>query len=380
MAVKVRERPRGSGIYWIIIDHKGTRKAKKVGKNKKLAQEAAEIIEAKLVLRDFGLLDENETETPTFGDYAQTWITVTVPATCKPSTLADYQSILDNHVLPVFRKMHVTEINRLMVKNFLMNKIKAGYAQSTVSHMKSAVSGILNLALDDEVIVANPALRLGKIFRAQNIQDGVDPLTREELAILLQTFGDHYPEHYPLALTLARTGLRLGEALALRWGDIDFKGRFVTVQRNFSRGKIETPKSGKSRRVDMSRQLTDTLQALRHQRKLETLKDGWRKIPDWVFINQDRNPLDVNNWRNRIFYKVLDRAGLRKVRIHDLRHTYASLLIQAGESLAYIRDQMGHHSIKVTVDIYGHLTPGGNKEAVDKLDDPQASFARIRNA
>jgi integrase len=70
---------------------------------------------------------------------------------------------------------------------------------------------------------------------------------------------------------------------------------------------------------------------------------------------------------------------LRKVRIHDLRHTYASLLIQAGESLAYIRDQMGHHSIKVTVDIYGHLAPGGNKEAVDKLDDSPAAFAKITN-
>jgi len=62
-------------------------------------------------------------------------------------------------------------------------------------------------------------------------------------------------------------------------------------------------------------------------------------------------------------------AELRHVSIHDLRHTYASLLLQAGESMAYIRDQLGHYSIKVTVDIYGHLVPGGNKEAVDRLDD-----------
>ena len=67
--------------------------------------------------------------------------------------------------------------------------------------------------------------------------------------------------------------------------------------------------------------------------------------------------------------KALKKAGLRRIRIHDLRHTYASLLIQAGESLAYVRDQLGHHSIKVTVDIYGHLDPEGNKQAVDKLDD-----------
>ena len=77
----------------------------------------------------------------------------------------------------------------------------------------------------------------------------------------------------------------------------------------------------------------------------------------------------MNNWRRRVFNKALKKAGLRQIRIHDLRHTYASLLIQAGESLAYVRDQLGHHSIKVTVDIYGHLAPEGNKAAVDKLDD-----------
>ncbi len=88
--------------------------------------------------------------------------------------------------------------------------------------------------------------------------------------------------------------------------------------------------------------------------------------------------MDKNNWRNRVFNKVLSSAKIRKVRIHDLRHTFASLLIQAGESLAYIRDQMGHHNIQVTVDIYGHLVPGGNKDTVDWLDDMDFD-ATIRN-
>jgi len=70
-----------------------------------------------------------------------------------------------------------------------------------------------------------------------------------------------------------------------------------------------------------------------------------------------------------VFRKALGYAGLSSRRIHDLRHTYAALLIQNGESLAYVRDQLGHHSIPVTVDIYGHLVPGGNKRAVDRLDD-----------
>jgi len=73
----------------------------------------------------------------------------------------------------------------------------------------------------------------------------------------------------------------------------------------------------------------------------------------------------------------LAKAGLRYIRVHDLRHTFASLLIQNGESLAYVKEQMGHHSITITVDTYGHLVPGGNKAAVDRLDDLET--ATIRN-
>ncbi len=172
--------------------------------------------------------------------------------------------------------------------------------------------------------------------------------------------------------------MRLGEALALQWDDIDFDERFITIQRTFSRGKIGLPKNGKRRRIDMSNQLTQVLKDAKHQRKLETINNGWGNIPKWVFVSHAGTALDINHWRRRIFYKAIEKAELRKIRVHDIRHTYASLLIQAGESLAYVRDQLGHHSISVTVDIYGHLTPGGNKDAVDRLDDPDAD-ATIRN-
>ena len=92
-------------------------------------------------------------------------------------------------------------------------------------------------------------------------------------------------------------------------------------------------------------------------------------MPDWVFCNEAGRPLDGDNLRHRVFYKVLAQAGLRRIRVHDLRHTFASLLIQNGESLAYVKDQLGHSSIQVTVDIYGHLIPGANRAAVDRLDD-----------
>jgi integrase len=101
----------------------------------------------------------------------------------------------------------------------------------------------------------------------------------------------------------------------------------------------------------------------------EKLKNGWKEMPEWVFVSQKGTPLIEGHWRERIFNKALEKAKLRKIRVHDLRHRYASQLIKSGESLAYIRDQLGHHSIKVTVDIYGHLVPGANKSAVDRLDD-----------
>jgi len=76
----------------------------------------------------------------------------------------------------------------------------------------------------------------------------------------------------------------------------------------------------------------------------------------------------------------LAKAGLRYIRVHDLRHTFASLLIQNGESLAYVKEQMGHHSITITVDTYGHLVPGGNKAAVDRLDELETTTIRNPDA
>ena len=376
MAVKVREKPANSGIWWIFIDHHGKRKAKKVGQDRKLAQEVAKKIEAKLTLGDVRLLDEDEI-TPTFGEYARTWIGVTVPATCKPSTARDYELFLNNHVLPTFGNVPVTEINRLVIKKLLMEKTKTGLSPSAINYIKSTISGVLILAVDDGVIASNPAHGLGKMVKVQKTLESIDPLSREELSMLMEKIGEEFPKSYPFALTLARTGMRLGEALAIQWSDIDFHKRFIKVQRNFHKGKIVTPKNGKSRRVDMSKQLAETLQHMKLQRKEETIKKGWGNMPEWVFTNEIGGMLDGDNWRHRVFYKAIEKANLRKIRIHDIRHTFASLLIQAGESLAYVRDQLGHHSIKVTVDIYGHLVPGANRAAVDRLDDDQK--ATIRN-
>jgi integrase len=99
------------------------------------------------------------------------------------------------------------------------------------------------------------------------------------------------------------------------------------------------------------------------------LRTTGQDIPLWIFINEEGQPLDHHNFRKRIFEKLLVRAGVRRIRFHDLRHTFASLLLQQRESPQYVKEQMGHHSIQVTVDTYGHLIPGSNRSAVDRLDD-----------
>jgi integrase len=133
----------------------------------------------------------------------------------------------------------------------------------------------------------------------------------------------------------------------------------------------------------MSNRLTAILNDLLSKKRAVALRKEMAKEPgerrdaaavvnevmeDWLFTTPQGTQLDPSNLR-KVFYRLLVAAKLRRVRFHDLRHTFATLLIQQGEGLPYIRDQLGHSSIKITVDTYGHLVPGGNRQAVDKLDE-----------
>jgi len=121
--------------------------------------------------------------------------------------------------------------------------------------------------------------------------------------------------------------------------------------------------------VDMSKDLRRALIELRDKRLLEAFMKGINDISEeLVFPSPDGGILDPDNLYHRYFLPVLANAGIRKIRLHDLRHTFGSLLIQAGASIVYVKEQMGHSSIQVTVDTYGHLIPGANTSFVDRLD------------
>jgi integrase len=300
MGVRVRQKVKGKGNpWWVFISHNGKRTSRKVG-DKKAAEAVASTIRAKLQLGEFGF--EEEKPIPTFKEYSDKWIKITVPATCKASTVRDYQDILDLHILSVFKDLKRTDITRGKVKTFLLEKLNDGYATSTVAHFRNCLSGVLNLALDDEIIQANPAQRLGKGFlKAKDHKGDINPLTSDELKVLLDAVYKHFPKHYSLFLLIARTGVRIGEALALKWGDLDFNGRFIEVKRSYVRDRISTPKNKKGRRVDMSLQLSESLKAHELESKKKGLVLGFGDKPEYVFTNEDGKIIDVSNWRRRIF-------------------------------------------------------------------------------
>ncbi len=311
----------------------------------------------------------------TLAAYAERWLGQS--AHLKPRTLESARDILRLHLLPTFGQVPLRKVARGAIKSFLTDKLKSGYSANTVRLILAAVRSLLNAAMDDGVIVANPAARLGRALRLVTPpsvrQEQVKALTREQLHLFLETARTH-PHAYirrcfPLLLLMSRTGLRVGEALAVQWQDIDWTGRALRVERGFSAGRLETPKSGHGRDVDLSAQTVDVLRRLKVKRAAETLRRGWGELPVWVFPNEAGQPVDPSNLR-KTFGKVLKAAGLPgHFTLHGLRHTFASLLLQQGESPAYVQRQLGHASIKMTVDTYGRWLPMGNKAAIDRLDD-----------
>ena len=256
-------------------------------------------------------------------------------------------------------------------------------SRNTLRNIYSCVRGVLTQAVEDGILESNPSARLGKFMKAEKTKFRATAITREEAQQFLDASQDVCPEYYPLFLTALRAGLRRGELVALHWGDIQFgaseddSNRYILVQRNYVHRQFTTPKNGKTRRVDMSKQLRAVLLKLRDERLISAFASGRDNIlNEFVFPSPDGKVLDPDNLFHRYFLPVLTKAGLRRIRLHDLRHTFGSLLIQDGATLAYVKEQMGHSSIQVTVDIYGHLVPGANVAFVDRLDETPKTGAK----
>ncbi len=174
---------------------------------------------------------------------------------------------------------------------------------------------------------------------------------------------------FPLLLCAVRTGLRLGELIGAQWGAVDFNGRFLEVRRSVVRGLVTTPKNHRIRRVDLSPQLVQELKRLKEIRQLSAMASG-KPMSEWVFLSPKGCRWDDANLKHT-WKRCQEASGLRQIRFHDLRHTFASLLIDQGAHGKYVQEQLGHGSIQMTMDIYGHLFPNRNRGWVDMLDEPR---------
>jgi integrase len=324
----------------------------------------------------------------TVARYADRWLML-IKASVKRRTAESYEQTLKLHILPALGDVKIRQLPKGRIKALLAEKLQHGkvkkitegkitkevrvpLARDSVRIIHATLRAMLNSAVDDGVILANPAEKLGRQLRLaappSARQEDIKAMTREQVESFLSTAAREGVPYHPLFLLLVRTGLRVGEAFALQWTDINFEDREIRVERGFSGGRIERPKAGHGRSVDMSQQLSRALQRLHIERATEKLRRGWPEMPPWVFCNEAGKPLDPSRVR-KVFSRVLKAAKLPlHFHPHCLRHTFASLLLQQRESPAYVQRQLGHASIKLTVDTYGKWLPLGNKEAVDRLD------------
>ena len=283
----------------------------------------------------------------------------------RSSTFERYQGLLTKHIFPHLGQLPIDQVSRATIRELLLLK-KSTLSDSMVRLVKDVISGVCNHAIEDGLIESNPVAGITRRLQLGRDKEEVEPFTLEETVIFLDTAIQVSLEFHPFFLLAFRTGLRLGELLGLEWGDVDFRGRFLEIRRSFKNGRFARPKNGKSRRVDLSNQCVQALTALKKQRLAEGLASG-KGMVETIFHRKGL-PVSQNTIRN-VFNRILARAGLRKKRFHDIRHTYASMMLSNGQSPQYVREQMGHSSIAITVDVYGHMIPTGNRDAVNALDN-----------
>jgi len=319
----------------------------------------------------------------TIADYAVRWLSL-LENNVKPRTLRSYEENLRIHLLPLFGRMKLRLLARGRIKSFLVEKQKVGLSRNTVRLIHATLRAMLNYAIDDGVIIHNPADKLGRQLRLTSSpterDSEIKAFDRLQLTRFMDTAAVSEPEYYPLFFTLARAGLRLGEAFALTWEDLDFESRQIRVEQGVSDGSLTTTKSRRSRDVDMSAQLRDVLRNLKSRRLEQMLMEAREARPSWVFVNGVGQRMDQSRV-SKVFKRVVKAAELPlHYTPHCLRHTFASLLLQQGESPVYVQRQLGHASIQLTVDTYGRWLPMGNKAAVDRLDDESSGSRTVASS
>lgn len=343
------------------------------GPRRRLVRYAATKLEADRTLRDeLRKVEAGVRATGrqvTVGAFLSTWLaSIRPPHGVRPSTFKRYGELVNGHLIPGLGKLRLSALQPTDVDAFLAGKLDAGPAPRTVHHMRAVLRAAMSQAVRDGLVARNPA-SLSRPVRVERHEMTV--LSPEQARAFLDAVkGDRLEALYSTVLAV---GLRQGEALALRWQDVDLDAGTLRVEHGLQRvaGKLQLvpTKSARSRRtIVLPGMVADAIRAHRAHQLQERLLAGGRWLDTgYVFASTIGTPIDPAELR-RAFASVLRRASLPPIRFHDLRHSAASLMLAQGVPARVVMETLGHSSITLTMDTYSHVLPALQRQAADAMD------------
>lgn len=320
------------------------------------------------VLRDQDLGQFVEPSNRPLGDYLDEWIKTAVAPRVTAKTASDYKSLVKNHLKPALGDRKLSQLTVGEVQRHYNGLLDKGLSARSVRYVHSVLHSALDQAVKWELLSRNPA-ELIELPRQRPRE--IQVLSPAQLKSFLEAArADRW---YALWELLVATGLRPGEALALKWDDLD--GERMRVQRNLVRHsdgtwELKDPKTPRARRaVTVPKSVARTLKAHRTQQLEERLGAGRTYVDHGlIFAVGNGNPLDWRVVVQRHFNKIIECAELPRIRPYDLRHTCASLLLAAGENVKVVSERLGHASAALTLDVYSHVLPDMQQMAADRLE------------
>lgn len=291
--------------------------------------------------------EEAKRQEPTMAEFADKFLAYS-DTNNKRSTAYAKRWILEKHLKPAFGQKRLGEITAPEIEAYKAAKLKEGQSPKSVNNHLAALRKLLNLAVEWGELAAAPKLKALRLEEQE-----FEFLTFEETPRFLAAVA---PEWSAMATVAVKTGLRLGELLALKWRDVDLKAGRIVVRATRWGGEDNSPKGGRKREVDLGDKAIAAFKGHKHLRG------------PYVFCHDDGTPLTHAEVK-RVVPAACQRAGLAKrLTWHDLRHTYASQMVMRGAPLKTVQELLGHATIEMTMR-YAHLSPDTRREAVRLLDE-----------
>ncbi len=342
--------------WWADFRFGRKRYRKRSPDNSQAGAKAYELILRQRIARGdpIGGKAEDTQSVPTFAEFSAMWFKTYVITNNKHSAQNSKRITLRTHLVPFFGRMKLAEITSLHIEQFKAAKLEAGLAPQTVNNHLTILGKCLRCAAEWGELPQVP-----KIKKLKTPPQKFDFLSREESERLLRAIDD--PLWYALILLALRTGLRVGELMALEWSDIDFDRHLLCLRKAIVQGVISSPKNNRVRYIPLTPQVCDALKAIQK--------------PSGFLTHDKRGRLLTYYKLKKTLQSLCVAAGLRPVTWHKLRHSFASHLVASGVSLKATQELLGHSTIDMTLR-YAHLAPSALRSAVETLDHPPLGFGQ----